>query len=142
MFFDSSRESLRRQWLDAWQRAQSGAILTPLENSLVTLINEHPEYHMWLQHGDRALQADFVPEGGMSNPFLHLSLHLAIREQVATDRPAGITALHARRVRRHGLHAAEHQMIEVLASTLWEAQRQQCPPDEERYLESLRRLPD
>jgi hypothetical protein len=140
MFFDSSRDALRRQWLDAWQRAQAGSILTPLENSLVELIAEHPEYHDWLQHGDRALHAEFRPESGMSNPFLHLSLHLAIREQVATDRPPGITAVHARLKRRHGLHAAEHRMIEFLAEALWESQRQQRAPDEARYLESLRRL--
>lgn len=142
MFFDSSRDSLRRQWLEAWQRAQSGAVLTPLEDSLARLINEHPEYQLWLQQGDRALQADFLPESGMSNPFLHLSLHLAIREQVATDRPAGIASLHQRLARRHGLHEAEHHMIEVLAETLWESQRQHRAPDERVYLERLRHLPD
>ena len=142
MFFDSSRDSLRRQWLEAWQRAQSGALLTPLEDSLARLINEHPEYQPWLQQGDRALQADFLPESGMSNAFLHLSLHLAIREQVATDRPTGIAHLHQRLARRHGAHEAEHHMIEVLAETLWDSQRQQRAPDEQTYLERLRQLPD
>lgn len=141
MFFDSSRDSLRRQWLEAWQRAQSGAILTPLEDSLARLINEHPEYQRWLQQGDRALQADFLPDSGMSNPFLHLSLHLAIREQVATDRPSGIAELHQRLTRHHGVHDAEHHMIEVLAETLWDSQRQQRAPDEQAYLERLRQIP-
>lgn len=140
MFFDSSRDSLRRQWLQAWERAQAGAILTPLENSLVQLITEHPEYQTWLEHGDRALQADFQPESGMSNPFLHLSLHLAIREQIATDRPTGIAPLHTQLAARYGVHPAEHRMIEVLAEALWEAQRQQRAPDELAYLQRLQQL--
>lgn len=140
MLFDSSRDSLRQQWLDAWQRAQTGAILSPLESSLAQLIQDHPEYHAWLQQGDRAVYADFSPDGGIANPFLHLSLHLGIREQVATDRPPGIAAVHRRLAQRHGQHDAEHRMLEVLAKTLWESQRAQRAPDEQAYLEDLRRL--
>ena len=140
MLFDSSRDSLRQQWLDAWQRAQTGAILTPLESSLAQLIQDHPEYHAWLQQGDRAVHADFSPDGGVANPFLHLSLHLGIREQVATDRPPGIAAVHHQLSQRHGQHDAEHRMLEVLAETLWESQRAQRAPDEQAYLEDLRRL--
>lgn len=140
MLFDSSRDSLRQQWLDAWQRAQAGAILTPLESSLAQLIQDHPEYHTWLQQGDRAVHADFSPDGGVANPFLHLSLHLGIREQVATDRPPGIAAIHRQLSQRHGQHDAEHRMLEVLAKALWESQRAQRAPDEQAYLEDLRRL--
>ena len=140
MLFDSSRDSLRQQWLDAWQRAQTGAILSPLESSLAQLIQDHPEYHAWLQQGDRAVHADFSPDGGIANPFLHLSLHLGIREQVATDRPPGIAAVHRQLAQRHGQHDAEHRMLEVLAKTLWESQRVQRAPDEQAYLEDLRRL--
>ena len=140
MLFDSSRDSLRQQWLDAWQRAQAGAILTPLESSLAQLIQDHPEYHAWLQQGDRAVHADFSPDGGVANPFLHLSLHLGIREQVATDRPPGIAAIHRQLSQRHGQHDAEHRMLEVLAKALWESQRAQRAPDEQAYLEDLRRL--
>jgi predicted restriction endonuclease len=140
MLFDSSRESLRQQWLDAWQRAQAGVVLTPLEATLAELIDDHPEYHAWLRQGDRALHADFRVEGADSNPFLHLSLHLGIREQVATDRPVGIAMLHRQLTQRHGQHEAEHRMLEVLAQTLWEAQRAQRAPDEGTYLERLRSL--
>ena len=82
-----------------------------------------------------------TPEGGQTNPFLHMGLHLGIREQVATDRPSGIAELYANIVARTGdQHTAEHQMIECLAETLWEAQSQNRAPDEEQYLERLRRL--
>lgn len=140
MLFGNSREALRRGWLDAFKKAQSGALLTALESQLVDLIREHPEYHDWLERGDDALQADFAPEGGRTNPFLHLSMHLALREQVSTNRPQGITRIHATLASRRDHHAAEHQMMEALGKALWEAQRAGRTPDERAYLEDLERL--
>jgi hypothetical protein len=105
------------------------------------VISEHPEYLPWLESGEQALQAEFPPEAGRENPFLHMGLHLAIREQVATNRPAGIADIHRELSKRLGdAHAAEHAMLERLAETLWEAQRSGVAPDEHRYLERLRSL--
>jgi hypothetical protein len=88
-----------------------------------------------------ALDRDYTPEGGQTNPFLHMGLHLAIREQVGTDRPAGIAAVHRVLATKFGdVHEAEHAMIERLGEALWQAQRSGLPPDEPRYLESLRQL--
>src|SRR5262249_54054612 len=90
---------------------------------------------------EEALQAEFSPEVGLQNPFLHLALHLAIREQVATDRPRGIAHVHARLCGRLGdAHAAEHAMLQPLAQTLWEAQPNGTPPTEQRYLQRLEQL--
>ena len=70
-----------------------------------------------------------------------MGLHLAIREQVATNRPAGIAGEHARLAARTGDgHEAEHRMLEALAEVLWEAQRSGKPPDENAFLERVRRL--
>ncbi len=88
-----------------------------------------------------ALETDYLPEGGQANPYLHMGLHLGLREQLSTDRPAGIRDLYRRILARVGdAHAAEHRMIECLAETLWEAQAGHAPPDEARYLERLRQL--
>ena len=140
MLFGNSRESLRRGWLEAFKKSQTGALLTALETQLADLIREHPEYHAWLERGDAAVQADFRPEDGNVNPFLHLSMHLALREQVSTNRPAGIDAVHSRLAERHGAHEAEHRMMEMLGRALWEAQRAGRAPDEQAYLETLRQL--
>ncbi|MFM7395699.1 MAG: DUF1841 family protein [Gammaproteobacteria bacterium] len=140
MLFGNSRESLRRGWLEAFKKSQTGALLTALETQLADLIREHPEYHAWLEHGDDALQAEFSPESGRSNPFLHLSMHLALREQVSTHRPQGIARVHATLAARSDAHDAEHQMIEALGKALWEAQRAGRMPDERSYLEDLERL--
>ncbi len=140
LFAGQNREQLRRLYLEAWRKFTAQERLEPLEAQIAAVIAEHPEYRPLLE-SPAALVAEFTPEGAQQNPFLHLGLHLAIREQVATDRPAGIAAIHRRLTQRLGdAHAAEHAMLERLAEALWEAQRSGAMPDEQRYLERLRRL--
>jgi hypothetical protein len=141
LFAGENREQLRRRYLEAWRKFRAQQPLEPLEGQLAAVIAEHPEYVAWLEGGESAVLADFTPEGGQENPFLHMGLHLAIREQVATDRPRGIGAIHALLTQRAGsAHEAEHRMIEPLAETLCEAQRNGTTPDEAAYLERLRHL--
>ena len=138
MIFSQDRNELRRMYADAWQKRVAGQVLSPLEAQIATVVEEHPEYHAAVS-GD--LDKDFAVEGGQTNPFLHMGLHLGIREQVATNRPAGIAAVfEALAARMSNPHEAEHRMIDCLAEALWEAQRQNRPPDETAYLERLRRL--
>jgi hypothetical protein len=140
-FHDQDRSSLRRSYVEAWRKLREGALLEPLEHQIATVVEEHPEYHAELEAGGEAVYRDYLPEGGQSNPFLHMGLHLAIREQVATNRPAGITAIHAALARRLGSsHEAEHRMIECLGEALWRSQRSGQPPDEAAYLEALRMI--
>lgn len=141
IFAGQNRDQLRRMYLEAWRKFSARAPLEPLEAQLAAVIAEHPEYVAWLEAGDAALGAEFTPEEGRENPFLHLGLHLAIREQVATNRPAGIAEIHKKLSERlGGAHEAEHAMLEPLGEALWEAQRQGRMPDEQVYLERLRRL--
>jgi hypothetical protein len=140
MFANASRDQLRRRYLAAWQRRRDGLPLEPLDMQIADVIELHPEYQALLEDPE-ALEREFTVEQGRINPFLHLGLHLGVREQVATRRPAGIEQVHARLAAKFGgAHEAEHRMIEVLAETLWEAQRAGQAPDEQRYLERLRRL--
>ncbi len=114
--------------------------MEPLEAQIADVIALHPEYHAPLEDPEGALDRDYTPEGGQSNPFLHMGLHLAIREQIGTDRPAGIRALFEKIARKLGTeHDAEHAIIECLAEALWEAQRAGRPPDEQAYLERVQR---
>ena len=140
-FAGQNRDQMRRMYLEAWRKFSARQPLEPLEAQLAAVIAEHPEYVQWLEAGDAALGAEFTPEGGRENPFLHMGLHLAIREQVATNRPAGIAEVHKKlSVRLGSPHEAEHAMLEPLAQALWDAQRQGRMPDEQAYLERLRRL--
>jgi hypothetical protein len=122
----------------AWQKQLDGKPLSPLEEQIARVIAEHPEYHAAVTAD---IERDFTVEAGQTNPFLHMGLHLGLREQLATDRPAGIAAVFRGLAARMGdPHAAEHLMIDCLAETLWEAQRAGVAPDEAAYLERLRRL--
>jgi hypothetical protein len=142
MFFaNAGRDELRRRYVTAWQRHREGLPLEPLDAQIADIVALHPEYHALLESPAGAAQ-EFTVEQGRSNPFLHMGLHLAIREQVATRRPPGIEQVHQQLTRALGdEHAAEHRMIEVLAELLWEAQRAGRAPDEQQYLERLRHLP-
>jgi Domain of unknown function (DUF1841) len=141
MFFaNSRRDELRRGYVQAWRRQREGLPLTPLDAQIAAVVAMHPEYHALLESPD-AESADYSVEAGRMNPFLHMGLHLAVREQVGTRRPAGIEVVHQRLARTLGdVHQAEHRMIDVLAEALWEAQRAGRAPDEQRYLERLQGL--
>ena len=140
MLYGSDRDDLRRAYVDAWSKSRTGQALEPLERLLCEVIAEHPEYHAALESPD-ALDREFPPEAGRSNPFLHMGLHVAIREQLATDRPPGMRALYAELAPRFvDAHRLEHALMECLAETLWDAQRGGGVPDEARYLSRVRRL--
>ena len=140
MLYGSDRDDLRRAYVVAWSKSRAGQALEPLERLLVAVIAEHPEYQAALESRD-ALEREFPPEAGQSNPFLHMGLHVAIREQIATDRPPGVRALCAELLPRFAdAHRLEHALMECLAETLWDARRAGGVPDEARYLGRVRRL--
>jgi hypothetical protein len=135
-----TREELRRSYSDAWHKYRARAPLTPLEAMIVEVIERHPEYQTLIEDPQGALAFDSATAGPAENPFLHMGLHLAVREQIAIDRPPGIRELRRSLEARLGdLHGAEHALMEALAETLWEAQRGGKAPDESRYLELSRR---
>jgi hypothetical protein len=134
------RTGLRAFYLEAWRKRREGLPAEPLEIQVADVIEQHPEYQSMLLQGENALEKDWTPEDGETNPFLHMGLHLALREQVATDRPQGIAALYRALAARRGPHEAEHRMAECLAEALWRAQRDNSLPDEVTYLETLRRI--
>lgn len=140
MFFGQNREQLRRFYLEAWRKHLSRLPVEPLEAQVIDIILWHPEYHALLEDEERALTLDYSPEMGQTNPFLHMGMHIAIREQLSTQRPAGITAAYKVLLRKLGdSHEAEHRMMECLGEVMWLAQRNQALPDEKAYLECLQK---
>lgn len=141
MLFGNDRTQIRRLYLQAWEKMQSGAPMEPLERLIAETVQAHPEYHRILAKQDSVLDRDFLPEAGAPNPFLHMGMHIALREQVATDRPSGIADLRRKLVIKLGNeHQADHQMMECLGETLLNAQRGSSPPDELAYLRCLENL--
>jgi len=136
--FAPSRDEARRFLADAWAKYRAGQSLSGLEQRVVEIVALHPEYHGLLEHVERHVDRDWTPEDGATNPFLHLSLHLAVAEQVAIDQPPGIRGEYQRILRAKGdAHAALHDVLECLGETVWQAQRAGGAPDGALYLECL-----
>ncbi len=115
--------------------------LEPLEIIISRVISEHAEYHYLLTKPDAAIEHEYRPEAGQTNPFLHMGMHIALREQIGADRPQGIAALHRNLlVKFNSAHELEHQMMECLGESLWQAQREQRLPDEMSYLDCIRNI--
>ena len=141
MLFGQNRDELRRFYVQAWRKHNEGLPIEPLEAMVIDIIAQHPEYHTLLGDEEQALGHDFSPEQGQTNPFLHMGMHIAIREQLSTQRPAGINAAYEALLKRLGdPHEAEHRMMECLGEAMWLAQRNNTPPDELTYLDCLKRL--
>ncbi len=136
--FNPSRDQARQFLIDAWRKRRGSLPATPLEVLAADLIDLHPEYHELLQ-ADDALTREWTPEQGETNPFLHLSLHLAVEEQLSIDQPPGIRAAFEQLCARRDRHAALHDILECLGETVWRAQRDRAPPDGEAYLDCIRR---
>jgi hypothetical protein len=138
--FQPSQNDVRRFLCAAYARSQGGALLDPMTALAARWIQEHPEYHAELADEAAALEAVYTVEDGRTNPFLHLSMHLTIEEQLAIDQPRGIRqAVELLAARRHSLHEAHHEVMDCLGEMIWTSQRSGLPPDGQAYLEAVRR---
>lgn len=138
--FVQTRENVRWFFGEVYRKYSRGEAMEPLEQLIAQVIQMHPEYHSLLEN-DQLIGKQFATASGATNPFLHMSLHIALAEQVSSDRPAGIAAIY-RKLMSTALdtHAVEHNMMDCLEKTLWQAQHSQSAADEPAYLECLRRL--
>ncbi len=135
--FGNDRNQLRQMYKTAWENFQQQKTLSPLEIQIVDVIKEHPEYHDFVTQLDK----DFLPELGKTNPFLHMGLHLGLREQLATNRPIGIVSIYKKLIKTKScVHDAEHMMIDCLAEAMWSAQSNNTQPDEANYIIALKKL--
>lgn len=136
--FNPSRDQVRAFLIEARQKSQQKLVLTPLEAMAADLIEWHPEYFDDLADPE-ALEKDYSVEQGRTNPFLHLSMHLAIAEQVSIDQPPGIRQAHAKLAAKFGEHEAVHEIMECLGQVIWEAQRLGQPLNNETYIDLIER---
>ena len=134
--FNPSREQVRRFFCESWRKHRERLPLEGAEATAADLIAQHPEYHALLEKPEDAIEQEFTPEGGQMNPFLHLSLHLAIADQISIDQPPGIRAAYHSLRQRLAVHAAEHAILECLGETLWRARGGAI--DAEAYLGCVR----
>ena len=128
--YSNDRRGMRQPFLDAWKKQRDGLPMTALELKISEVIGQHPEYHELMSDPERALEKDWLPENGETNPFLHLGFHLSIREMVEIDQPPGFRQQHEALCRKSGdMLSAEHLIMECLSEALWRAQRDGTEPD-------------
>lgn len=137
--FNPSREQVRQLFFATWQKYRQEEPLSGIETIAIDVILQHPEYHALLENADRYIDKDYSPEAGETNPFLHMSMHVAIREQLAINQPIGICDRFEQiKASLDGDdHQAAHLTMECLAEMLWQAQRNQSPPDADVYLQCM-----
>ncbi len=136
--FTPSQDDVRRFFCETYRKFQAREILTPLESIAADWINQHPEYHNVFSDLDSALAADYSVTQGQTNPFLHLSMHLTISEQISVDQPAGVRFAFQRLAQKtNSEHDAHHQIMECLGEMIWTSQRTSMPPDGAAYIDAL-----
>ena len=138
MFYGDTIQETRQIFFSSWDKFQKKLPLSPLEHQVIDVLVDHPEYHHFLNNPEKYLEYDFNPQVDGSNPFLHLGLHLAIREQIATNRPQGIKSAYLELLKKyvHPLEV-EHLIMQQLADFIWLAQKNNLPPDENKYLKAI-----
>jgi len=140
--FGNNRSELRAVYLNCWRLKQNKLPMDPLQEVVANIVELHPEYHHLLENDDN-IDRDFSAEMGESNPFLHMSMHIALHEQISTNRPQGIHDIFQKLCTLKGSpHDAEHAMMECLGEALWKAQRDNTSPDEKAYFACLNKLID
>lgn len=137
--FNPSRDQVRQFFCDAWKKHLERMPLVGAEVTAADIAARHPEYHALLTNSQKALEQEWAPEAGQMNPFLHLSLHLAIHEQLSIDQPPGIRSAFENLRSRMEAHDAEHVLLECLGETIWRAQREGTQMDALAYVDSVRR---
>lgn len=141
MFYGDTIQETRQFYFNSWEKYKTKQALSALEQQIVAVLLAHPEYHVFLDNPGRYHEHVYYPEFGETNPFLHMGLHLAIREQIATDRPSGIKQIYQTLVSKaRDPLEVEHRMMDQLAEHMWLSQKNNLPPDEQLYLAELAKL--
>ncbi|KEI35892.1 hypothetical protein FRA_26c02050 [Francisella sp. W12-1067] len=140
MILSQDRDQLRKLFIDSWQKFQDRQPLTAIEEQISRIIELHPEYHNQININN--IDKDYSPEMGQINPFLHISLHLAVIEQIQTNRPAGIASIYTKLLAKYNFdeHKVQHIMIDYLAEEMWKSQKYNALPEDKVYLDKLNQL--
>ena len=136
--FNPSRDEVRAFFFEAWAKFKLAQTLTDLEKIALGVMHMHPEYHSILSQPEQFKHQDYFPEFGETNPFLHMSLHVSILEQISINQPTGIASIYAQlKLKQQDEHDAQHVILECLAETIWQAQRNNTGMDSVHYLQLL-----
>lgn len=141
MFVSQDRNEIRTFFRISWKKLIDKKPIEPLEILVGEVVAMHPEYHAILEDDKSELNKDYLAEDGQTNPFLHMGMHITLREQCASDHPGGIANVYQELLKKSGdPHTTEHIMMDCLAETLWQAQKTNQLPDDLAYIACLNQL--
>lgn len=137
--FNPSVSDVRNFFFDTYQKGSQSLPLSDLEKIAYSIIIEHPEYRTVLSNRDKYMVYNWLPENGETNPFLHLSMHMSIIEQLSINQPFGVKELYFELCKKlDNEHEAQHQAMDCLAEMVWQAQYNNMQPDPQIYLSALK----
>ena len=133
MFFQDRKQ--QREFLaKSWQKYTTNKTLDPLEEQLASIIITHPEYHELIEN----IESEYFPKQGEINPFLHINLHLALRDQLSINQPKGIKEVHQKLIDQYkDPHVVEHLMMECIVEMIYISQKNNTTMDQESYLNCI-----
>ena len=136
--FNPSRDEVREFFFNAWGKFKAQKPLTDLEKIALSIIHMHPEYQRILDAPAQFKYQEYFPEFGETNPFLHMSLHLSILEQISINQPIGIADIYTQlKLKHQDEHDAQHDILDCLGEVIWQAQRNNSALDANNYVQLL-----
>lgn len=134
MFYTQDRTQQRQFLANAWQKFLNKQMLDPLETQLTQVIEIHPEYHKLISD----IESDYFPEQGEVNPYLHINLHLSLREQLSINQPLGIKKIYQKILTQtKDPHETEYKIMDCIAQMIFSAQKNNTPMDHQSYIHCL-----
>ncbi|AGF49226.1 DUF1841 family protein [Candidatus Kinetoplastidibacterium galati] len=137
--FNPSLDQARYFFIEVWNKHKLSKTLTPIEKTTIACILEHPQFYKDLDNKE-SIKNSYNSNFPESNPFLHLSMHLAISEQLLIDQPCGIKAAYNKLITSNDPHTAIHKIIKCLTLTIQYSQTHRLELDSNKYMNLIKDL--
>jgi hypothetical protein len=129
--------SQRRKIQEVWQKAKEEEELSREEDRLAKILLEHREYQeIW-----EKIPLNPERETGGVNPYLHVSLHLAIENQIVEENPRQVNRYLSKKLAQ-GIdrHKIIHEIAAIFCESLFDTLKYQKPFDRIRYIQRLEEM--
>jgi hypothetical protein len=115
-------------------------ILEGEDAKIAAIMEDHPEFDPFWSLGEASATPQEI-QGQIVNPFVHVTLHLQIQNQIEREFPQEVKKTFLRLVEQgESDHEAIHQIISIYASLYFKALRRGQSFDESEYALQLRYL--
>ena len=134
------REVFRKTVYRIWNMMQAGLLdeMDEAENRIARILLDHPEYEEILEDTE-ILDGREFDAGEAGNPFLHISFHKMVEDQLESGRPAEVLSfLESMRAKGFDRHEIIHVIMKILIRFISDAMTHQKTLDVNRYRRLLK----